>query len=242
MPSNLEIEATPTLAEWRREVGAILRKEIQSELRSPSGVMASGLFAVATVVALSAATFREPVGAGVAAGMIWVALLFSATAALPRSFVTEEEQRTADLLRLWARPEAVFWGKAIANLLQLLITASVLASLYFLFVPLRMSEAGDKVSNLPLLAAALMSGCVGLAGTLTLYGALVAPAKNRSVLAGAISIPALLPFLFMAVNGLKLGIDPGLVGNGWLAVVGMACYGVITMALGPYLYSAIWKS
>ena len=35
---------------WKREVGAIFRKEMTSELRSKSGLMTAGLFGLVTVV------------------------------------------------------------------------------------------------------------------------------------------------------------------------------------------------
>src|SRR5437763_14502801 len=105
---------------WSREIKAILRKEIASEIRTKSGLATVGLFSLAAVVAVAFAAFNLTIGGSLASGLLWVTLLFTAAVALPRTFVSEEEQGTGDLLRLMARPEAVFWGKALYNLLLML--------------------------------------------------------------------------------------------------------------------------
>src|SRR4051794_37721914 len=101
---------------WRVEIGAVFRKEWLNESRTRSGLISSLLFSVVAVVAIALATFGKTPDPTIAAGLLWVTLLFSSILALPRSFIGEEETGTADLLRLLARPHVVFWGKALFNL------------------------------------------------------------------------------------------------------------------------------
>src|SRR5687768_1961537 len=75
--------------------------------------------------------------ASILSALYWIILFFSAMAGLPRAFVKEEEMRTAPILRLTARPSAVFAGKLLFNAgLILLVTAVTLLPFLLLFEPI----------------------------------------------------------------------------------------------------------
>lgn len=220
---------------WGREVAAVFQKEVASEMRSKTGLMTSGLFAVVSVVAIAFATVSNKVPATISAGLFWVVLVFSAIIALPRAFTLEEEIGTGDLLRLMARPHAVFWGKMLFNLLLILITALVLSTLFLLF-------ARTSVAIPWLFILSVVGACLAISGGVTLSGALVAQAANRGALAGAISLPLLLPLTAIGIGALRVAFgEPGL-DAGTRDALGLLCYGVVSMAVGPYLYAAVWKS
>jgi heme exporter protein B len=232
---------------WRREIGAVLRKEVQSELRSRSGLVTSALFGFCAVVTIALASFNTRLNNDIAAGLLWVVILFSSVLALPRTFLLEEEQGTGDLLRQFARPHAVFWGKALFNLLLNLTTAAVLTALFLGFTGLRVTVPW-------LLFLSVVAGCAALTGAVTLCGALVAGAANRATLAGAVSIPLLMPVLSMGVSGVRVALATGVFDNGpnrfaqdflfggTMATVGLVGYAVVSLALGPWLFAAVWKS
>lgn len=219
---------------WRAEVLAVLGKELKTELRTKSGLLASGLFSVVAVVGVAFATNQEKLSPQLAAALLWVVLLFSSVVALARSFVAEEEAGTANLLRLVARSHAVFWGKALFNLAQMLITAAVLTFLLFALIT-------QSVGHLGLFALGLLGGCASMAGAVTLCGALVAQAANRSALVGAIGIPLLLPLIAMEVasTGYCLG-GPG-ADRAVSSTVGLVVYAAAIFAVGPWLFDAVWK-
>jgi len=85
---------------WTREIGAVLRKEVRTELRTKSGLLTAGFFSIVAVV-------RSPSPRAVpccratwpqtAVGHAPICLGVS----LPRAFVVEDEQGTGDLLRLY---------------------------------------------------------------------------------------------------------------------------------------------
>lgn len=232
---------------WRREVLAIFRKEAQSELRSRSGLVTSGLFGLCAVITIALATFNSILNADVAAGLLWVTILFASVLALPRTFLLEEEQGTGDLLRQFARPHAVFWGKALFNLVLNLTTS--LGLTWFFLVLTRL-----PVSVPWLLLLSVVSGCAALTGAVTLCGALVARASNRAALAGAVSIPLLLPVLSMGVSGTRVALSTGIfdgaptqfaigfLRDGTMATVGLLSYAVLSLVIGPWLFAAVWKS
>ena len=216
---------------------AILRKELRSELRQRSGLVTTLLFGIFTVVTISFATFDLAISPQLGAGLLGVALLFAAIVALPRVVLVEEEQGTGDLLRLLAKPEDVYWGKALYNLAFMIATALVITFLFLGFTHVPVAKPW-------LLMICTFGSCASYAGTVTLCGALVAQASNRTALAGVLAVPLLLPLSFLAVSGMRVALDVAggfNVGKGVIAGVGLLCYGAATLLIGPYLFSAVWK-
>jgi heme exporter protein B len=186
-----------------------------------------------TMSALGIAAARVEPEPALAAGMFWVALLFAAIVGVARTFVIEEEQGTGDLLRLWADPHSVFWGKTLFNLALILVVALVVLPLFILFVGVSVTQPG-------LLVAALAAGTAALATAIGLCGALVSRSKSRAALAGVISVPVLLPVVLIGVGALRVAFgDAG--SGGWTAVAGLAGLATAFAAAGPYLYAAVWK-
>lgn len=215
------------------EAAAVLRKETLSELRGKHGLVTSLLFAVMTVSALGMAAAKSPPSPTLAAGMLWVALLFAGVVGVARTFIVEEEQGTGDLLRLWARPEPVFWGKTLYNFGLILLVALVVLPLFVLFV-------GVSIASVGLLLAGLLSGCAALATAIGFCGSLVARSNSRAALAGVISVPVLLPVVLLGVGALRVAFgEPGSLG--WTSVLGLAGLATAFAAAGPYLYAAVWK-
>jgi len=133
------------------EILAVFRKELQSELRNKSATYTAFMLSAVTVFTLAFAFYGRELTSEAAAGMLWAAILFAGVGTLTRAFVAEEEQGTADLLRMWARPPAVYWGKAGFAFLQMSGTA-LMVSLLFLVL------TGVGVGNYPLLALTLLGG------------------------------------------------------------------------------------
>ena len=220
---------------WSREIRAVFLKELRTELRTKSGLMTAGLFSVVAVVAVSFAAAGGGLPGNLAAGLLWVTLLFASAVSLPRAFVVEDEQGTGDLLRLLARPHAVFWGKALFNLVQMVATGLILAVFFSVLT-------GTPMTHIGLFLVSLCAGCCALAGTVTLCGALVAQAANRWTLAGAVSLPLLLPMVALGVAATRVAFGVGAFQGGVTGCIGLSCYAVATIAAGPYLFAAVWKS
>ena len=80
----------------RRTVGAVLRKELRLELRAPQAVPAMALFSVTTLVVFHFALQRGQVDGDLAAGVLWVTLLFAAMLGTSRLFVADHEEGGLD--------------------------------------------------------------------------------------------------------------------------------------------------
>ncbi|MEZ5312183.1 MAG: heme exporter protein CcmB [Thermoanaerobaculia bacterium] len=177
---------------WIAEAGALFAKEWRTELRGRHAISTLALFAVTTLVVLSLAL--GPVGVSredrtwVAPVVLWILLLFSASLGLPRSFVREEESRTAIALRLAATPSALFAGK-------LLYTLTLLFALELLVAPLFLAALQIEVARWGLFGLALGLGGAGLAAASTLVAAIAAQGEEddavlRSGAAGPRAAPA----------------------------------------------------
>jgi len=224
---------------WASEIGAMFRKEALSELRTRTGAVTSGVFALATIVTVSLALFNKNPNQGdlpdVCASLIWIVLLFASLLSLPRSFLAEEEHGTADLLRLMARPHAVFWGKVLFNLVQMGLLCVAVSILFVILTSLRVSH--------PLLfAASLLAGGAAIAVAVTLCGAIASHAANRAALAGAIAIPLVLFPAEWGISSLRAALGVGSTQAGIYASLGLMAYACISLAWGPWIYAAIWKS
>src|SRR5215470_6760176 len=137
----------------------IVRKDLAIELRT--GEMASSMFLLALLMVLIFAFTLEPerlAGPEFLAGLSWTTLLLAGTLALNRSFVLERE--AGGLTGLALAPidrGSIYLGKAIGNLLLLLVAAIVLVPLIAILLGTR------GLAPNPLLAVFLFLGVVGIA-------------------------------------------------------------------------------
>ncbi|HWD37847.1 MAG TPA: heme exporter protein CcmB [Fimbriimonas sp.] len=223
---------------WRDEVLAIFKKEVLSEFRGKTGLSTGVVFSLSTIVTVALALFNKNPNKmdlqDVCASLVWIILLFASLLTLPRSFLVEEEQGTGDLLRLLARPHAVFWGKVIFNLIQMWLLCLLVAVLFI-------GLTGIVVTEPLVLAACLFSGGASLVGAVTLCGAIASRAANRAALAGAISIPLVLFPTQWGVSGLREAFGSVVATGGNTAAIGLTAYALLSLGIGPWIYAAVWK-
>lgn len=183
------------MSSWLAEAAAVFAKDWRAELRTRFALNTLGLFAVTTLVVVSFSLGPlggSPAGPAVLPAVLWLILLFAATAGLPRLFVAEEETHTATALRLSATPSALYCGKLLYGLTLMLALELITTPLYLAMVQLPVVSPG-------LLAGTLGVGAVGLAAASTLVAVMVAQARGRGTLFAVLLFPVLVPLLVMAV-------------------------------------------
>ena len=223
----------PSNSSWSREIRAVFMKEWQAESRGLSGFTTTALLCLVSVVTVTNITWTTSINPMVGAGLFWMILVFSASVSLTRTFIQEEESRTADFWRLMARPEAVYWGKALFNIAQMIIATTMMSIAFIVMVKVHV--------DIPwLFALTAFGGAVSIGSTVTLAGAIAAPASNRFSLAAAISVPILIFLVNLGVTGTATALGEGLQ-NGNLGGIVMIAYAAATCSLGPVVYSKIWK-
>jgi heme exporter protein B len=226
------------LSRWMSEVSAVLAKDARSEYRSRAALNAILLFALTTLAVVSFQISAQGLAPGVKArllaSLLWIVLFFSAMSGLPRVFVKEEDSRTAMALRLSARPNVVFVGKLLFNVLLLLGVSAAVLPLYVVLM-------GPEIRDWGRLATVLALGMAGLAGASTLLAALISKTTNRGSLFVVLAFPILLPLLVCAINGSVaafLGARPAEVRANLLV---LAAYLVATVTASLMLFEYVWN-
>ncbi len=220
---------------WGRQVRAIVGKELRTELRSKHGLFTAGLFGFLTVIAMVFAAYAEKPTPTIAAGMLCVALVFSAVVTLPRTMIVEDEQGTFALLQLLAEPSAAYFGKALTNCLQIVLGSFVLGGVFIAMTDLSVDRPLVFVLGLVLLSLAL-------AGGTSFCAALVIGASNRWVLAGVVALPLLVPVVFLGVMALRSGLVSGFEVSGRESLVALGGYAMVTLAAGPQIVAQVWRN
>jgi heme exporter protein CcmB len=184
---------------WR-VVWIVARKDLAIEARSRELINTTTFFALAVVIVFSVSFVGEG-GDGralgdAAAGILWIAIAFSGTLALGRTF---ERERYGDTLRALllapgARP-AVYVGKLLGVIALLLATEIILVPLVALLFQARLFD------HTFLLSLLLLFGTVGFACVGTLFAAMLGRARSRDVLLPILLYPITIPVMIAGVRG-----------------------------------------
>ena len=186
---------------WR-VVWIVARKDLAIEARSRELINTTVFFALSCVIIFAVSFVRERALGDAAAGILWVAIAFSGTLALGRTF---ERERYADTLRALllapsARP-AIYIGKLI-GILGLLFTTEIIV------VPLVALLFQARLFAYPVLMSALLIfGTIGFACVGTLFAAMLARARSRDVLLPILLYPVTIPVMIASVRGTGALLD-----------------------------------
>jgi heme exporter protein CcmB len=184
---------------WR-VVWIVARKDLAIEARSRELINTTTFFALSVVIVFSVSFVGEG-GDGralgdAAAGILWIAIAFSGTLALGRTF---ERERYGDTLRALllapgARP-AVYVGKLFGVVALLLATEIILVPLVALLFQAKLFD------HTFLLILLLIFGTVGFACVGTLFAAMLGRARSRDVLLPILLYPITIPVMIAGVRG-----------------------------------------
>lgn len=215
-----------------RQILAVFVKDLAIEVRAPVRVFGVVFFAFVLIVLVAFATGSSTrVLQDIAGGTLWIAILLTSARALDQSLATELDQEALDELVLWpAEPAAIFYGKALANTLILLIVAGVLTPIVFaVFGPPLLGPVWQ-------LLAMLVLGCTAIAAPGTLYATLTARARGGAVLLPLLLFPLVVPALLAAARGTAVVMegDPMRQAPAWLGV--LVLFNLIHWSVDGLLY------
>jgi heme exporter protein B len=203
-----------------RAVGAILRKDLLLELRTRESVPAMAIFGVTTLVVFHFALDRPTVEGDLAAGVLWVTVLFAAMLGLNRLFVAEEEQGGFDAFLLAPIDRtSLYVAKALA-LLTYLVIVELIAVPAFAILLLEPS----LWPALPGLVLVLLLGDVGICVVGSLVSAIGIRTRARDLIVPLLALPLLIPVVIGAAEAtaplLEQGGAEALPGR-WLLTLGL---------------------
>ena len=220
----------------RAAVAAIVRKDLLVELRTGEAVPTMVLFSLSTFVLFHFALERDTLEGELAAGVLWMTLIFAAVLAIGRLFVAEREQGDFDgFLLAPVDRNAMLVAKALV-LLCFLAAVELVAVPAFAILLLGPSPW----DALPELVAVLALADVGVAVIGTLVGALGAQARARELIVPIMTLPLLIPVAIAAARAtspLLLESGAAALPGRWLAVLGLydLIFGLVALAIFDFL-------
>jgi len=219
-----------------RAVVAIVRKDLLVELRTGEAVPTMVLFSLSTFVLFHFALARDTVEGELAAGVLWVTLLFAAVLAIGRLFVAEREQGGFDGFLLAPVDRTAMLVAKAAVLLVFLVAVEIVAVPAFAILLLGPSPWGA----LPELVAVLALADIGVAVIGTLVGALGVQARARELIVPIMTLPLLIPVAIAAARATSpLLLEAGAAGlpGRWMAVLALydLVFGLVALAIFDFL-------
>ncbi|HEV2770842.1 MAG TPA: heme exporter protein CcmB [Solirubrobacteraceae bacterium] len=220
----------------RRAIIALLRKDLLVELRTKETVPAMALFSISTFVIFHFGLNRDAVEGDVAAGVLWVTMLFAAVLGINRLFVAEVEQGGFDgFLLAPVERTALLVAKAVALLVFLAIVQLVAVPAFAILL-----LGPGILQALPALLVVLVLADVGIAVIGTLVSALGIRTRARDLIVPILLLPLLIPVVLAAAQAtapLLAQAGAGALPGRWLAILAIydVVFGLIAYAIFDFL-------
>jgi heme exporter protein B len=217
----------------------VAKKDLLIEWRTRTLLARVVPFALLVLVMFAVALDSEPLLLRAAAGLVWLAMLFSTMLVVQRAFDVETADGALDALLACANPARVFFGKVVALFVQLFALGGVLVvgAVVLYGVAIR----GDRIV---LLVTVVITATCGLAVVGTLYGAVVANLIGRDSLLPLLALPVLAPLLIAASRATEAAFGSNTidVANGWAWVGVLIIYAVVFGSAGALAFAPLTES
>jgi heme exporter protein B len=217
-------------------VAALVRKDLRVELRTGEAVPAMLLFSVSTFVLFHFALDQASVEGELAAGVLWMTLLFAAVLGMSRLFVAEREQGGFDGFLLAPVDRTSLFVAKAAVLFSFLAAVELAAVPAFAILLLGPSPWPALLE----LVLVLLLADLGIAVIGTLIGALGIQTRARELIVPILALPLMIPLAIAAARATSpLFLEAGaeaLPGR-WLLVLGLydLVFGLVAFAVFDFL-------
>lgn len=174
----------------------IARKDLAIEFRTRTAFFSAVVFALLGIVIFFFAWDPTAVAAvDLAPGVLWVIFTFSGLLGLHRSFGVELADRAIDgLLGAPVPREAIYLGKALANLVFVGAVQAIAIPAIALFYNMPFGGSALAIAGIALLAA------VGLVAVGTLFSAMSVNTRLAELLLPMLSLPFFVPIVMPAAQ------------------------------------------
>lgn len=177
-----------------RAMWAVIWKDLAAELRSRELLSSMLVFALLVILIFNfALELDAEARANVTSGVLWVTFAFAGTLGLNRSMAVEKDRGCLDgLLLAPVDRTAIFFGKASANLVFMLVVAAIVLPLYSILYNTNLF--------LPGLILVVVLGSAGYVAVGTLLSSMAVQARTRDILLPILLFPVVIPLLVAAVR------------------------------------------
>lgn len=218
-----------------RQTATIARKDLRIEMRGRHAAGSVLPFAGTLLIAFG---FAFGPGRDVlqrtAPGLLWMAVLFSSVLAARRAYQIETEDGALEgLLLASIDPAAIFLGKALAVIAQMLVLEAVILLLVVVLFDLSLGA--------PLaIAAAFGLGTVGLAAVGSLFGIVAESSRSREAVLPLLTLPLATPVLIAGVRATDLAAaGRASEAASWLGL--LAAFDVVFLSMGILLFGFLME-
>jgi len=210
----------------------IARKDLSIEFRTRSAFFSAVVFALLGLVIFYYAWDPTAVTAtDLAPGVLWIIFTFSGLLGLHRSFGVEIADRAIDgLLASPVSREAIFLGKAIANLIFVAAVQGIAIPALALFYNLSLTGVAG-----PLIAIAVLAA-IGLVAVGTLFSAMAVNTRLAELLLPMLALPFFVPIVIAASQATAklLSGRPVLEVGAWLKL--LLAFDIVFVAACTFAY------
>jgi len=215
-----------------RTYKALLAHEIRMELRNKQAISSLLIYSISSIY-ISYLTYRQHLDPVTWNALFWIIMLFAATNAISRSFLSENRGLQLYHYTL-LDPASVILSKSTHNILVLCVLGITNLFFFSIFFDLPVEEFFQFL-------AGLMMGSFGLSAVLTLVSGIVSRAHGNSALVAILGFPLLFPLLITIIKVSQSAID----GTGWEVNlpywIMLFAVNVIIVALSYLLFPYLWR-
>ena len=218
---------------FMRTIGAIVWKDLAAELRSREVLSAMLVFALLVIFIFNfALELDATTRSNVTSGVLWVTFAFAGTLGLNRSLAMEKDRGCLDgLLLAPVDRSAIYFGKAIGNLIFMLIVELIVLPVYSVLYNVNLFHPG--------LLLVILLGSIGYVVVGTLLSSMAIQTRTRDILLPILLFPVVLPIFIAAVkasSGFLQGIPMDEIWP-WLNL--LIVYDVIFTAVGFMVFDYV---
>ncbi len=177
-----------------RALRAIIWKDLAAEMRSRELLSSMLVFALLVILIFNFALELDArARATVTAGVLWVTFAFAGTLGLNRSMATEKDRGCLDgLLLAPVDRSAIYFGKAIGNLIFMFIVEAIVLPVYSILYNTNLFQPG--------LLLVILLGSIGYVAVGTLLSTMAVQTRTRDVLLPILLFPLVVPVMIAAVK------------------------------------------
>ncbi len=177
-----------------KAMAAIIRKDLAAEYHSRELIPTMLAFSLIVIIIFNFSLELDVrVRQSVTAGVLWTTFAFAGTLGLNRSMAIEKDRECMDgLLLAPVDRSAIYFGKAVSNLLFMLMVEAIILPIYSLMYNVNLFQGG--------LLGVILLGSIGYTAVGTLLSAMSIQTRTRDVLLPILLLPIVLPVLLASVK------------------------------------------
>jgi heme exporter protein B len=183
---------------------AVVWKDIAAEIRSRELLSAMLVFALLVILIFNfALELDAKTRSTVTSGVLWVTFAFAGQLGLNRSMAMEKDRGCLDgLLLAPVDRSAIYFGKAISNLIFMLIVEIIVLPIYSILYNINLFNPG--------LILVILLGSVGYVAVGTLLSSMAVQTRTRDIMLPILLFPVIVPVMIASVKastGFLQGIE-----------------------------------